>query len=122
MTAHAHFATKPKTLLTTHQMNVLRIVIAGNDSPDPNLALADLDEILERIDRKTNKPSLQFTIRSLQVNGMITKEPQQRRRGRLRAVFKATVLGLHIAGAAPTPVSPIVEPFLDPDLASLLPG
>lgn len=76
---------------------------------DPWLPL-DMDELLEAIGNTSAKQSMQFTIRALIINGMIEKLDQQRRRGRLRAVYEATVLGKGIAApVVPTSLS-MVEP------------
>lgn len=98
-----HLASKPKTKITAHQMEVLRIVIAGNVSADPGLVLADLDEVLERVTKDTSKQAMQFTIRSLVHNKMIEKKDRVRRRGRLRVTFEATELGRQIGANKPTP-------------------
>lgn len=104
--ATTHYATKPKSKLTVHQIDVLRIVIKGNaGATSQEEGLADLDQVLERVARKTTKSSLQFTIRALVINGMIAKLPQQQRRGRMRVVYQATASGLAI-GADRAPAGP----------------
>jgi hypothetical protein len=111
-------ASKPKTKLTAHQMEVLRIIIKGNDSPSPELALADLDEVLDRVSRDTSKQSMQFTIRSLVHNGMIVKCDRARRRGRLRVTYKATELGKAVGADRP----PVAPSFVESAVESLLAG
>ncbi len=96
-------AASPKTKLTTHQLDVLAVIVAGNPFPDPDQALVDLDEVLERCSRITTKPAMQFTIRSLGVNGMIEKMGQQQRRGRKRVVYKPTAMGLAVMGVGTIP-------------------
>jgi predicted transcriptional regulator len=90
-----------------HQMNVLGVIVTGNEGA-PEDQHADLDQVLERISRETTKSSLQFTIRALIANGMIEKLPQVHRRGRMRAVFRATDLGKMVGGVRGQ--SSIVEP------------
>jgi predicted transcriptional regulator len=98
-----NFATKPKTKLTAHQMDVLRIVIKGNEQWKTTDAEfhADLDQVLERCKRQTTKSSIQFTVRALIMAGLIEKLPQQERRGRMRAIFKATTLGTGVGADRP---------------------
>jgi hypothetical protein len=98
MASHPHFATKPKTKLTPHQYEVLRIIIKGNESDDPWGYNADLDQILERVSKETTKQAMQFTIRSLIHNGMIVKIPRVLRRGRMRVLYAPTDLGKGVAG------------------------
>jgi Fe2+ or Zn2+ uptake regulation protein len=107
-----NFATKTKTKLTAHQLDVLRIIIAGNPDTAPDELHADLDQVLERVKRETTKSSIQFTVRALVVNQMIEKLPQVQRRGRLRVCFKATALGLAIGGDRTAPTTPA---YLEPE-------
>ncbi len=107
---NANYATKPKTILTNHQLQILRVIATGNGGPCPNLALVDMDEIVSRSARETTKASMHFVLRALVINGMITKEPVQARRGRNRVVFKVTPLGLHISGINSKPVPVFFEP------------
>lgn len=112
-------AKKPKTTLTPHQYEVLKIVIVGNDSKDPTLILADLDEILERVTRKTSKQSIQFTIRALIHNGMMTKAGRLARRGRQRVTYEATDQGIAVADDRPK-VAAFLEPVSDEAIDTFL--
>lgn len=112
-------AKKLKTSMTPHQYEVLKVVIVGNDSEDPTLVLVDLDEILERITRKTSKASIQFTIRALIHNGMMTKAGRSPRRGRQRVTYQATDQGVDVAGdSRKTPA--FLEPVMDEAIETFL--
>ena len=101
--------------LTTKQIEVLRIVAKGNSDGSH----ADLDEILARASYKPTKQAIQFTIRSLIEHDLIEKLAAEKRRGRLRVVIGATVLGHHFANAfAPSVAAAVLEPedILEVDL------
>lgn len=88
--------------LTVKQIELLRIISAGNPDGSP----VDLDEILERASYKPTKESLQFSIRALIGHALIEKKGTEKRRGRRRVLISATDLGKHFA----TPVSAV--PFV----------
>lgn len=94
-------------LLTPKQLEIVRIVAAGN----PDGSNTDLDEILERASYKPTKQAIQFTIRSLVHHELIEKVGSEKRRGRARVVIKATPLGEHYANAGMVSVAAsILEP------------
>lgn len=72
--------------LTEHQRNVLEIIFRGN----PDGTFVDMDQILERITKRTTKQAMQFTLRSLSVKDLIMKHERQRRRLRSRIVYSPT--------------------------------
>lgn len=72
--------------LTDHQRNVLEIIFRGN----PDGTFVDIDQILERVARRTSKPSLQFTLRSLIEKHLVMKQIRERRRSRCRTVYSPT--------------------------------
>jgi predicted transcriptional regulator len=72
--------------LTDHQRDVLEVIFRGN----PDGTFVDMDQILERIDRRTTKQSMQFTLRSLVEKGLIMKHNRERRRLRSRIVYSPT--------------------------------
>ena len=72
--------------LTDHQRNVLEIVFRGN----PDGTFVDIDQILERVFRRTTKQSMQFTLRSLIEKQLIMKQYRERRRLRSRIVYSPT--------------------------------
>lgn len=80
--------------LTTKQIELLRVIAAGNDDGSP----ADLDQILERVSYKPTKQSIQFSIRALIGHGLIEKLGTDKRRGRQRVLIGATPLGQHYVG------------------------
>lgn len=97
MAAHPNFAATPNLLLTPHQRNSLMVICQGNtDGTD-----ADLDQVMERIVRKTSKNSFQFMVRNFVNNGWIEKSGLEPRRGRLRVVLKATQAGRDLVGYQP---------------------
>lgn len=103
-----------KMHLTTKQIELLRVIGAGNEDG----SATDLDEILERVRYETTKQSLQFSIRALIGHGLIEKKGVEKRRGRQRQVIGATALGLTYAGGKrPEPaVNPIVSTVEDDNL------
>lgn len=76
-------------ILTDKQENVLKVVVKGNS----NGSFCDLDEIIQRVYYKTNKPSIQFIIRNLVGKGLIEKRETEKRRARRRIVLCATKSG-----------------------------
>lgn len=74
----------------------MRVVIEANPDGSPT----DLDEILERVNYKPTKQSIQFTIRSLIRHDLIEKLGDENRRGRRRVLIGPTSLGRHFAAAA----------------------
>lgn len=94
-------------LLTSKQLEIVRIVATGN----PDGSNTDLDEILERASYKPTKQAIQFTIRSLIQHELIEKVGSEKRRGRSRVVIQATPLGKHYANAG---VVSVAESILEP--------
>jgi len=80
--------------LTAKQIELLRVIRAGNGLDDP----CDLDEILDRVRYETTKASLQFSIRALIKHGLIEKRDTEKRRGRQRRPIAITELGRGFAG------------------------
>lgn len=80
--------------LTDKQIELMRVIIAGNETGDPT----DLDQVLERLKYETTKESVQFSIRALIKHGLIEKVGSEKRRGRRRVLIGATILGNHFAG------------------------
>jgi len=106
--------------LTQKQLTIMTVVVAG-DGKDAagNLIPVDMDQLLERIDYKTTKESMQFSIRALIKNGFIYKGGFQTRRGRTRVVFFPTELGKQMTklGASTSYLEPAkddVEELLEP--------
>lgn len=75
--------------LTPKQVGVLLTINRENDDK----SLVDLDQIIERQDYETNKPSIQFIIRNLVEKELITKSGTEVRGGRRKVLFKTTALG-----------------------------
>lgn len=80
--------------LTAKQIELLRVISAGNDDGTPT----DLDEVIERVSYKPTKQSIQFSIRALVNHGLIEKGAQEKRRGRLRAIIRITPKGASMMG------------------------
>jgi hypothetical protein len=108
-------ATKPKTKLTAYQFEVLRLIVRGNpEATDPWDYNLDMDQLVAIAPRQTTKDALQFVIRSLVANGMITKLPKVKRRNRLRVTYLPTEMGKSVAGDRPKPPA-----FLEPEAGSV---
>lgn len=75
--------------LTDKQQDVLTTIVKGN----PDGTFCDLDQVIENVTYKTNKPSIQFVIRNLIGKGLIEKKARESRRGRRRVVLGATKAG-----------------------------
>lgn len=85
------------------QISILKVISKRNDDGSD----VDMDQILDRLDYKTSKQSLQFSLRALVEHGMIEKSGMEKRRGRKRVLFGMTDLGnRHFSPlSAPAPVS-----------------
>ncbi|MEO9497597.1 MAG: hypothetical protein ABJG42_24200 [Vibrio splendidus] len=80
--------------LTIKQREIIKVIMEGNLDPDnQRFCDVDLNQILERINYKTTKHSLQFSIRSLIKKGVIVKGDRECRRGKSRQTFKMTEMG-----------------------------
>lgn len=66
----------------------MKQIIAGDGE-----AAIDLDQLLERLDYKTSKESLQFSLRALIGHGLIRKGERELRRDRVRQTIVPTGLG-----------------------------
>jgi len=104
--------------LTAKQIELLRVIAAGNGPGEP----CDLDEILERVRYETTKASLQFSIRALIQRGLIEKKDVEKRRGRQRRPIAITTLGLGYVGGPKTtaPANPIISTVEDDALDAAL--
>jgi predicted transcriptional regulator len=74
-------------MLTPHQRNVLEIIFRGNQ----NGSFVDLDQILDRVERRTTKAAMQFVIRALIKKDLIIKHSREIRRGKSRMVYSPSV-------------------------------
>lgn len=101
-------------LLTSKQQSIMKQIIAGNDDD----TAIDIDQLLERLDYKTTKESLQFSLRALIGHGLIRKAERELRRDRVRQTLVPTGLGKEVyAEAMPSFVTDITS---DTDLSDLL--
>jgi hypothetical protein len=78
-------------LLTQKQQSIMKQIIAGDGE-----AAIDLDQLLERLDYKTSKESLQFSLRALIGHGLIRKAERELRRDRIRQTVVPTTFGKEI--------------------------
>lgn len=76
-------------ILSSKQLGVLLVVDGKNEDG----SLADLDQIIERQDYETNKPSIQFIIRNLVEKNLIEKTGTEVRMKRRKVLFDTTPLG-----------------------------
>lgn len=75
--------------LSPKQVGVLLVINRENKDK----SLVDLDQIIERQDYETNKPSIQFIIRNLIEKELIEKSGTEVRSKRRKVLFKTTALG-----------------------------
>lgn len=76
-------------ILSSKQLSVLLTINSANTDK----SLVDLDQIIERQDYETNKPSIQFIIRNLVNKGLIKKSGTEVRNKRRKVLFETTALG-----------------------------
>lgn len=81
--------------LSQKQIELLCVIDAGNDDESK----CDLDQILERLNYKPSKESVQFSIRALIKHGLIAKLGRETRRGQSRVIIASTELGYMFAKA-----------------------
>jgi hypothetical protein len=84
--------------LTAKQLELLRVIAAGNDDG----TACDLDQILDRIRYRTSKGSLHFSLRILIERGLVLKMGVETRRGAKRRLVKVTPAG-KATGSGPRP-------------------
>lgn len=80
---------KPK--ITKKQVAIMKVILLGNEEADP----VDIDQLLERLDYKTTKQSIQFSIRALVSRNFIYKGELQKRRGKKRVIYLPTREGYY---------------------------
>lgn len=84
--------------VTQNQARILATLLEGN----PDKSAVDLDQLIERLrdrfDWQVTKPSLQFSIRQLIENELITRGGQELRRQRNRRLLHVTDLGRQVMG------------------------
>lgn len=80
---------KVDRILSPKQWKIMDVIIRAN----PDGTWVDLDELLERLDYKPSKESMQFSIRALVNRGLIEKKATEFRRGAQRRVYAPTSLG-----------------------------
>jgi hypothetical protein len=102
--------------LTDKQVQLLRVVLAGNPGGTPGtIEPVDLDQLIERLAYKPTKASIQFSIRALIARGLLEKGARIQRRDRLRAVYLATDLARQVMtlesnpGMVENPTPPLPE-------------
>jgi predicted transcriptional regulator len=75
--------------MTSKQFQIMTTILKGNDDG----SFLDLDQVIQKLSYKTTKQSLQFSIRALIRKGLVTKQEQEKRRGRSRAIVSPTKNG-----------------------------
>lgn len=81
--------------VTEKQMQIMSVVVKGNEDG----SFIDLDQLLERIPYETTKESMQFSIRALVKNQLISKKDRESRRGRSRVILAPTELAYFVMRA-----------------------
>ena len=102
-------------ILTDKQESVLNVIVKGNSDG----SFCDLDEVIQRVFYKTNKPSIQFIIRNLIKKGMIEKQETQKRRTRRRIILCATKSGYEFTSRKRTSTPEAMSRVLSRELASV---
>lgn len=75
------------------QKSILKVVMQGNDDG----GFVDLDELIERVNYRTTKQSMQFSVRALIKRGYILRSTEvELRRGRLRRLMQPTVTAFDV--------------------------
>ena len=85
--------TPPFTSLTSKQIEIIRVIVAGNGISNDVFVPIDFDQLLERLSYKPTKNAAHFSIRPLILKKMILKNGVEKRRGRNRITFIATEEG-----------------------------
>lgn len=80
---------KVDRMLSPKQWKIMDVIIQANRDG----SWVDLDQLLERLDYKPSKQSMQFSIRALIGRGLIEKRPAELRRGAKRRVYAPTAQG-----------------------------
>lgn len=92
--------------LTDNQIKILVCLIDKNEDGSK----LDLDQLLDNLaDRygwHTTKPSLQFSLRGLIEQGLVSRLGKELRRQRQRRILECTELGHRVMGLSPTPGVP----------------
>ena len=97
--------------ITKNQLELLHFVIdceAGG-------AMADLDQIIDKMSWEPTKESIQFTIRAMVGKSFIEKSGLQSRRGRNRVCFKVSIKGKQVLdprGLLPEATEGLLKPFV----------
>ena len=84
--------------VTAYQLELLTTLRAIQSAAG---ALADMDQLLERLSWTPSKESLQFSIRALIAKGLIEKAGIETRRGRNRICYQMTVDGKAVLDPRP---------------------
>lgn len=102
----------------TKKQKLILAVIAAKNRDGSNV---DLDELIDRVEYKTTKESMQFSVRALMEKGLIERLPLEIRRNRARRPFDVTPLGAHwYALVCPKPTLVVAEEVIaDVDVNTL---
>ncbi|MPS48539.1 hypothetical protein [Methylobacillus sp.] len=103
--------------LTDKQYKIMVVICEGEGKDvGGKLIPVDMDRLLERLAYRTNKSSMQFSIRALIKHGFIVKD-YDKRRGAKRVVYVPTKAGMSAAGYAPPASNSYVQPDIEGFLA-----
>jgi hypothetical protein len=94
-------------ILTGKQISIMKVVTDGNE----NGSDVDMDQVLSRVDYKTTKESMQFSIRALRLRGLLQKSGTENRRNRRRVLFAPTIRGTETFNRSYKP--PSTEPHFN---------
>jgi hypothetical protein len=111
------------TNLTDKQYRILTVICTGNGKDEKGLFVpVDLDELLDRLSYRTSKESMQFSIRALIKNRLVSKD-YQLRRGSRRAIYSPSKIARTTMGYGnPSIVETPEESFLAHALINLNKG
>lgn len=97
LTGADHVVTSP-VRLTQKQYALLTVICDGNGNDESGKFVpVDVDELLERLSYRTDKPSLQFSIRAL-VKRQLIEKVYEVRRGRKRVCYMPTEVAKWMMG------------------------
>lgn len=81
--------------LTSKQVTILNVVIAGNDASGQK-SPCDLDQIIQRVGYNPTKDAIHFSIRKLIAKGLIFKSGMERRRERRHVLISPTTAAIEL--------------------------
>jgi predicted transcriptional regulator len=88
-------------IITAKQILILQTLLKHKSFKDSARNM-DIDELIDAVDYEVTKASIQFSLRSLTLKGVISKSPKEERvnrRGRKRVIYWISDIGLKVVVA-----------------------